>query len=90
MGGNYIVEKFTRISSIGLFPENIVKVNINKTLFVNAWDPLTMVGNGNNMDESLDGYVGRNTYAGILCNPLFNLRISYQPLTIDLTTSKTR
>ena len=44
---------------IGHFPENILKVDTKITLFVNAWDPLSIPGNGNAGDNSLDGHVGR-------------------------------
>jgi hypothetical protein len=30
-------------------------------LFVNAWDPHSIVGNGNFNDNSLDGFIGRYT-----------------------------
>lgn len=34
---------------------------ISNALFVNAWDPHSLVGNGNKGDDSLDGFIGRNT-----------------------------
>jgi len=34
---------------------------LKDALFVNAWDPHCIVGNGNSKDDSLDGYIGRNT-----------------------------
>ena len=46
---------------IGYFPDAIAEVNPRKTLFVNAWDPISVPGNGNKQDNSLDGYIGRLT-----------------------------
>jgi hypothetical protein len=43
-----------------------------KTLYVNAWDPHSAVGNGNSMDRSLDGFFGRTTAMGPLCHPFTN------------------
>lgn len=61
----------------GKFPENIRGEgnNLENTLFVNAWDMLSVVGNGNENDESLDGYIGRNTSAAILSTTLTNENI---------------
>lgn len=36
-------------------------------LFVNAWDPHSMVGNGNKGDCSLDGFIGRSVVFACLC-----------------------
>ena len=33
----------------------------DKTLIVNAWDPCSLVGNGCKVDDSMDGFVGRNS-----------------------------
>ena len=41
-------------------------------LFVNAWDPNSVVGNGNGADQSLDGYFGRNTAMQFLSLPAIN------------------
>lgn len=49
---------------------------LDKILFVNAWDPWSIPGNGNKGDESLDGYVGRSTTSAIcgwtFCNHELN------------------
>ena len=34
---------------------------LSDALFVNAWDPHSVVGNGNSNDDSLDGFIGRCT-----------------------------
>ena len=47
---------------IGLYPDCIQQVSdLRSTLFVNAWDPHSVPGNGNKGDNSLDGYIGRCT-----------------------------
>jgi len=51
--------------------------NLDKVLFVNAWDPYSLVGNGNNMDNSLDGYFGRISAMSILCWSITNLKIKF-------------
>jgi hypothetical protein len=48
------------------------------TLYQNAWDPHSMVGNGNGGDHSLDGFVGRNTLMHFLCWPVTNPNITYK------------
>ena len=48
----------------------------NKALYVNAWDPWSIVGNGNNLDASLDGAYGRSSNMGVLCSPITNPSIS--------------
>jgi predicted NAD-dependent protein-ADP-ribosyltransferase YbiA (DUF1768 family) len=42
---------------------------ISEALFVNAWDPHSLVGNGNAGDDSLDGYIGRNTNMALMSFP---------------------
>jgi hypothetical protein len=53
------------------------KVNVNKILFTNAYDPYSLVGNGNNNDNSLDGYFGRISAMSILCWPFTNPFIKF-------------
>lgn len=66
--------------SKGLFPGVLQKIDLTDTLIVNAWDPHSVIGNGNAKDNSLDGYVGRNCnahfYGWGLTNPhlLANIR----------------
>ena len=51
-----------KFQDIGLYPDCIgVVSNLSKTLFVNAWDPHSVPGNGNEGDNSLDGHIGRCT-----------------------------
>lgn len=51
---------------------------LEHTLFINAWDPFSMIGNGNEMDDSLDGYFGRISAMSILGWPITNKQLSYQ------------
>lgn len=57
---------------IGPFPQNIRSIDPATTLFVNSWDPWSLVGNGNSHDRSLDGTVGRRTPLAMLCWPYVN------------------
>jgi len=64
--------KNNKIIDIGYFPDNIQYIDIKDTLFVNAWDPWSFAGNGHQNDNSLDGYIGRNTAICVLCSPITN------------------
>lgn len=55
-----------------IFYNNKYKIDYSNTLFMNAWDPWSFVGNGNYMDNSLDGYYGRESNLALLCWPLTN------------------
>ena len=50
--------------------------DLSGRLFLNAWDPHSLVGNGHFEDASMDGYYGRSTAMALLCwpptNPLMN------------------
>ena len=65
------------IEDIGYFPDNICTVDTKTTLFVNAWDPWSFVGNGNARDASLDGHMGRCTMMALLCWPKTNPSLTY-------------
>ena len=45
---------------------------IHDCLFVNSCDPHSIFGNGNSMENSVDGYFGRSTAISILAWPLTN------------------
>ena len=49
----------------------------NNTLFINAWDPHSILGNGNAMDQSMDGQYGRRTPMAILGWPATNPYMKY-------------
>lgn len=63
---------------------NLSKKEIDNTLFVNAWDPWSMVGNGNKGDRSLDGFYGRCTAMVPLCWPIINSEINYQSVDMKI------
>lgn len=46
-------------------------------LYINAWDPWSLVGNGHAGDASLDGYFGRSTPMALLCWPETNPSLQY-------------
>ena len=50
------------------------------TLYVNAWDPWSIIGNGNNNDHSLDGYWGISTNMGVLGWFLTNPNMIFRPV----------
>mmetsp|Transcript_16721 Transcript_16721/g.39716 ORF Transcript_16721/g.39716 Transcript_16721/m.39716 type:complete len:222 (-) Transcript_16721:52-717(-) len=52
----------------------------NSSLLVNAWDPWSMVGNGNAADNSLDGFFGRSTAMALLCWPVTNPNMQFVPV----------
>ena len=56
---------------------NRSQINIDKILFTNAYDPYSIVGNGNNNDNSLDGHFGRISAMSILSWPFTNPYIEY-------------
>lgn len=51
---------------------------LNKTLFINAWDPFSVIGNGNNNDPTLDGYFGRMTAMSVLGWSLINPYVKFE------------
>ncbi len=77
MGSGDFAEEFV---DVGYFPDLLAHINPKKTLLVNAWDPFSFVGNGNNKDNSLDGFIGRNTACAMLCWPLVNSHMKFVPL----------
>ena len=83
MGSEYstVADLLPDIKDIGWFPDNVAKVNKKKTLFVNAWDPLSLPGNGNEKDDSLDGVIGRVTNIAVTGSGLTNPYLQY--VTVD-------
>lgn len=55
---------------------------LEESLLVNAWDPWSMVGNGNAMDDSLDGKFGRISAMAVLCWPQTNPDLQYVPVSV--------
>lgn len=76
------------IENLGRFPGNALRLGTeerNKTLFVNAWDPWSLPGNGNFSDPSLDGYVGRVSAVALLSFPPVNKYLTddkYMPVKV--------
>ena len=63
----------------GFIPDILVTdKDVEHTLYVNAWDPWSLIGNGNGRDSSLDGYWGRCSNMAVLgwshTNPFINYR----------------
>jgi hypothetical protein len=58
--------------------DNLKQTELDETLIINAWDPFSMVGNGNAGDISLDGYIGRISAIGVLSWPITNPQIQWQ------------
>lgn len=54
--------------------------NIEHTLYVNAWDPWSLIGNGNERDRSLDGYWGRCSNMAVLGWSETNQEMAYMAI----------
>lgn len=76
--------KWNGIFDVGFFPNLMEHIDLNNTLIINAWDPFSFVGNGNNNDNSLDGFIGRYTACSLLCWPKFNKKIIFTELNHEL------
>ena len=70
-----------KYENIGMFPECMSKVDLEKTLFVNNWNPHSYAGNGNFRDDSIDGYFGRVSSIALLSCPFTNGYIKYFEVT---------
>lgn len=57
---------------------NINPDKLSKTLFINAWDPFSVIGNGNSKDPTLDGYFGRMTAMSVLGWSLTNPYVKFE------------
>lgn len=56
----------------GFVPSICGEPGVAETLFMNAWDPHSIVGNGNASDNSLDGFFGRSSAMAYLSFPSVN------------------
>jgi hypothetical protein len=56
------------------------QAKLDNLLFVNSWDPHSMLGNGNRIDDSLDGKFGRCSAIAVLGWPGTNLHVRYKPI----------
>jgi len=61
-------------------PKNNTTISLSESMFVNSWDPHSIVGNGNGDDPSLDGHMGRCTEMAALSFPGTNTEIKYKRL----------
>ena len=48
-------------SEIEILGRDILTISQDRDMIVNAWNPHSFPGNGNDSDDSLDGYLGRST-----------------------------
>lgn len=67
--------KLLGLGFVGSFPKCLESLDLESTLVVNAWDPHSAIGNGNGMDNSLDGFVGRQSAATALGTPQTNMSV---------------
>lgn len=62
-----------------------------RSLFMNAWDPHSVVGNGNKADDSLDGFFGRVSAMAYLSFPKINTHAKYEIFNLnDIWERETR
>jgi hypothetical protein len=56
------------------FPDLLIdfKTKLDQILFVNEWNPLTIPGNGNSQDNSVDGQIGRASNIGVVGTSMTN------------------
>ena len=60
-------EKNWRIPNLLFYDsKKLVNIELENTLLVNAWDPWSLIGNGNASDNSLDGFWGRSSNMSVL------------------------
>jgi hypothetical protein len=64
LGYDFDSKRFTG----GFIPDclNEPTQDLENTVYVNAWDPWSLIGNGNEMDNSLDGAWGRSSNMSVL------------------------
>jgi hypothetical protein len=63
----------------GFIPQTLLTdSDMEHILYVNAWDPWSLIGNGNSSDNSLDGFWGRCSNMAVLGWSLTNPYIQYR------------
>jgi hypothetical protein len=71
-----IEENFRKCGcEVGVIIADILEVAQDGDLIVNAWDPHSMPGNGNDGDRSLDGVMGMGTAIGLTQAPHLNAHL---------------
>jgi hypothetical protein len=61
-------------------PNVVCEKRLENILWTNAWDPWSIIGNGNSKDNSLDGWWGRSTAIAVLGWPVSNPFIEYKSI----------
>lgn len=80
-GWNRVPDCFRIISDLEAAGTKLYRnFHLHEILWLNAWDPHSIVGNGNGMDNSLDGYYGRASSLGLMSFPLTNPWIKHKEL----------
>ena len=75
VGYNRITKRFDNVNIPTLLDDP--EEDVEHTLYVNAWDPWSLIGNGNQRDRSLDGYWGRNSNMAVLGWYITNPHITF-------------
>ena len=65
IGENDIINGLQSVKIPFIF-DDLSQNDVNDILYINAWDPWSLIGNGNNSDKSLDGFFGRSSNLAIL------------------------
>ena len=73
----------TDIEYTGVIDE-IKNLQGNKICYINAWDPHSIAGNGNENDKSLDGYIGANSAVSLLSWPPSTVTAAWTPVAFDV------
>lgn len=58
--------------------------DLDKSLYINAWDCFSIVGNGNRCDNSWDGFLGRDSALAVLTHPFLNPFIKYEDISTKI------
>lgn len=84
--GGQLSEDHSEITEAGNIPDKVFDVydthgqeGLDHILFINAWDPWSILGNGNSGDDSLEGFWGRSSNISILGWPFTNKDMQYVP-----------
>lgn len=80
IGYNKTTKQFDGSRFIPHIFDNPGEDDYKNTLYVNAWDPWSIIGNGNDHDNSLDGYWGKSTNMGVLGWFLTNPNMIFRPV----------
>ena len=94
---NRMLVNIDYINEFNINGDNRYKLNIpdgqtlgDNILWVNAWDPFSMLGNGNYNDGSVDGYFGRKTAISVIGWPVTNPDITFEEIDYRAILSQKR